>query len=111
MKYLYSALLATVIAGPALADSHSMGDAEAGEKQFGKCKACHMIVDDAGETFQRGGKVGPNLFGIIGQQAGTVEDYRYGDDLVAAGEAGLVWDEANMAEYLVNPTDFLHHTG
>ena len=31
MKYLYSALLATVIAGPALADSHSMGDAEAGD--------------------------------------------------------------------------------
>ena len=110
MKYLYSALLATVIAGPALADSHSMGDAEAGEKQFGKCKACHMIVDDAGESFQRGGKVGPNLFGIIGKQAGTVEDYRYGDDLVAAGEAGLVWGEANMAEYLVNPTDFLRTT-
>ena len=35
---------------------------------------------------------------------------RYGDDLVAAGEAGLVWDEANMAEYLVNPTDFLRTT-
>ena len=82
MKHIYSALLATVIAVPALADSHSMGDADAGEKQFGKCKACHMIVDDAGETFQRGGKVGPNLYGIIGKQAGTVDDYRYVDDLV-----------------------------
>ena len=41
---------------------------------------------------------------------GRSEDYRYGDDLVAAGEAGLVWDEANMAEYLQNPTDFLRTT-
>ena len=110
MKLIYSTVLAMAFAAPAFADSHSMGDAEAGEKQFGKCKACHAIVDDAGEVIQRGGKVGPNLYNLVGRQAGSVEDFKYGDSIVEAGEGGLVWDQASLAEYLVDPTDFLRTT-
>ena len=36
------------------------------------------------------GAPGPNLYGIIGRQAGTCTDFHYGPDLVAAVEAGLV---------------------
>ncbi|WP_372993434.1 c-type cytochrome [Sulfitobacter sp.] len=110
MKLIYSTVLAMAFAAPAFADSHSMGDADAGEKQFGKCKACHAIVDDAGEVIQRGGKVGPNLYNLVGRQAGSVEDFKYGKSIVEAGEGGLVWDQASLAEYLEDPTDFLRTT-
>ena len=110
MRLIYTAILATAFAAPAFAESHSMGDAAAGEKEFGKCKACHSIVDDAGEMIQRGGKIGPNLYNVVGRQAGSLEDFKYGDSLVAAGEAGLVWDQASLSEYLTDPTEFLRTT-
>ncbi|WP_300038286.1 c-type cytochrome [uncultured Roseobacter sp.] len=106
MTRTFAALIALSFAAPAFADGHSTGDAAAGEKEFNKCKACHMIESDAGETIVKGGKTGPNLYGVIGRTAGTA-DFRYGDDLVAAGEAGLVWDEANLAEYTKDPRAFL----
>lgn len=77
------------------------GDAAAGEKVFRKCASCHNVGPDAKN------KVGPMLTGVIGRTAGTVEDYRYGDDLVAAGAAGLVWDEAEVFTYLEDPRDYL----
>lgn len=87
-------------------------DPVAGERQWRQCRACHMIVSPDGDTVQNGGRVGPNLYGIIGQQAGTVEGFRYGADLVAAGEAGLVWDEASFVEYVQDPTGFIRaHSG
>ena len=85
----------------------SAQEAEAGEKLFSRCKSCHMIVADDGTEIQKGGKVGPNLFGIIGRQAGTYPEFKYGESLVAAGEAGLVWDEAQTAGYTADPTEFL----
>lgn len=110
MKLIYSALLATAFAAPAFADAHSAGDAAKGEKEFGKCKSCHSIIDDAGEMIQKGGKIGPNLYNIVGRQAGSVEDFKYGKSLVEAGENGLVWDEATLTAYLTDPTDFLRTT-
>ena len=108
MTRTFAALVALSFAAPAFAESHaSMGDAEAGEKTFAKCKSCHMIVSDDGEEIQKGGRTGPNLYGVIGRTAGAVDDYRYGDDLVAAGEAGLVWDEETLASYVADPRGYL----
>ncbi|MCZ0812829.1 MAG: c-type cytochrome [Pseudomonadota bacterium] len=104
MKSLFTASTALLaLAAPALA----AGDAAEGEKEFRKCKACHMIQSDDGEMIVRGGRTGPNLYGVIGRTAGAVEDFKYGDSLVAAGEAGLVWDEENMVPYLEDPKAFL----
>ena len=99
---------AVACAGAAFAESHAgSGDAAAGEKEFNKCKSCHMIVADDGTEIVKGGRTGPNLYGIVGRQAGTVEDFRYGDSLVAAGEKGLVWDEATFVAYVQDPKKFL----
>ena len=100
-----------LLAAPALAESHASGDAAAGEKAFNKCKSCHAIVDAEGNAITKGGKTGPNLFGLPGATAGTVADFsRYKDGIVAAGEAGLVWDEENLAEYIKDPKAFLQST-
>lgn len=83
------------------------GDPAVGEADYKKCKACHMIVAEDGTTIQKGGKTGPNLYGVIGRQAGTSEGFRYGQDIVAAGEAGLVWDEDSLTAYIQDPKAFL----
>ncbi len=104
---LKALFLTTFVATGALSSAaYAEGDAAAGEDLFKRCKSCHGIVD-GDNTIVRGGRTGPNLFGIIGMTAGTVEGFRYGDDMVAAGEAGLVWDEENLAEYITDPTAFL----
>src|SRR6056297_651254 len=104
-------IIATVIAGflaiPAFADSHASGDAAAGEKVFNKCKSCHMVVSDSGEEFVKGGRTGPNLWGVVGRSAGTVEDFRYGDDIVKAGEEGLDWNEEEFVAYVQDPREYL----
>lgn len=82
------------------------GDAAKGEKDFKKCKSCHMIVADDGTEIVKGGKTGPNLYGVIGRTAGTA-DFKYGDSIVAAGAAGLVWDETNIVAYIADPKAFL----
>ena len=103
MTRTLAALIAlSFVAAPALAE----GNAEAGEKTFSKCKSCHMVVADDGTEIVKGGKVGPNLYGVIGRAAGST-DFKYGADLAAAGEKGLVWDEANFAEYVADPRAFL----
>lgn len=108
-RFAAPAALALAAALPLTAQA---GDVAAGEAAWSQCRACHMIVSPGGETVQRGGRVGPNLYGIVGQQAGTVDGFRYSPALVAAGQAGLVWTEETLVPYLENPTGFLRsHTG
>ena len=113
MKMLKTAAFGLALAaGPAFADGHATGDAAAGEKVFSKCKACHAIVDASGEAIVKGGRNGPNLYGVLGRQAGSEEEFgkKYGKSLIEAGEGGLMWDEANFVTYVADPRDFLRTT-
>ena len=85
----------------------AQGDPAAGEKEFNKCKSCHMVVAPDGTEIVKGGKTGPNLYGVIGRTAGTYPDFRYGDSTVAAGAAGLVWTVENIQQYVPDPAAFL----
>ncbi|SHJ03842.1 cytochrome c [Shimia gijangensis] len=103
MKTVFAvATAAVVLAAPAFAE----GDAEKGEKAFKKCKACHTIVSPEGEVVFKGGKTGPNLYGVVGAVAGS-QDFKYGDGLVAANEAGFVWTEGSLAAYTASAKDWL----
>jgi cytochrome c len=93
MTAIRLALLATLFA-PALAAPATAQDIAAGERSWNKCRACHQV----GETAKNG--VGPQLNGMFGRQAGTVEGYSYS---AANKNSGITWDEAVFAEYIKDP--------
>lgn len=102
---MIAAAAAALMAAPALADGHASGDAAAGEKAFRQCQSCHVVQNAAGDVLAgRAAKTGPNLFGIAGATAGQVEGFKYSDGLVAAGEGGMVYDEATFVAYVQDPT-------
>lgn len=104
MKFAF--VVAALAALPATATLAQDGDAEAGKDLFKRCSSCHVIAN-GDEVIDGRGKTGPNLYGIAGRQAGTVEGFNYGDSLVAAGEAGLEWNEEDFATYTADPRKFL----
>jgi cytochrome c len=72
------------------------GDPTAGAVVFKKCATCHIVESDTN-------KVGPSLNGVLGRKAGTHPDFAYSASMKAAGDGGLVWDEATLRDYLHNP--------
>lgn len=69
-------------------------DAAAGQRVFNQCRACHGV----GENARNG--VGPNLNGLFGREAGSVEGYSYSD---AYKDLVKVWDHENFAVYIQDP--------
>lgn len=101
-KFAILAVLATA-AAPAFAE----GDAVKGEAVFKQCQTCHTVADDTGAVLAgKGAKTGPNLYGVFGRQAGTYPEFKYGPSIIAAGVAGLIWDEASFTAYVQDPTGF-----
>ncbi len=68
-----------------------------GEKLYRKCKACHQVGAGARD------RVGPALNGIVGARVGRVAGFPYSDAMKAAGRAGLVWTESELAGFLSKP--------
>jgi cytochrome c len=101
-KFILLAVTATALAAPAHA-----GDPVVGEETFKKCKACHSIIAPDGTEIQKGGRTGPNLYGIIGRGVAVDPDYTYGGSIAALGATGAVWDEASLATYVADPTEYL----
>ncbi|WP_109313714.1 cytochrome c family protein [Ruegeria sp. AU67] len=92
------------------------GDPAKGEKLYNRCSSCHAIIKD-GQVLVKGGITGPNLYGVVGRVAGTESDYLNGserlpigmftDDMIRAGQKGLVWTQENIATYSKNPIAFI----
>ncbi len=110
MRLLPLLAFMTSFAAPAMVQAEA--DVADGEEQFNRqCVSCHVIRNDEGEVLAgRSSKAGPNLYGLVGRTLGSVEDFRYGDSIVAAGAAGAVWDEESFVGYVQNPTDWLRET-
>tara|TARA_B100000575_G_scaffold249300_1_gene215616 strand:- start:2463 stop:3008 length:546 start_codon:yes stop_codon:yes gene_type:complete len=79
----------------------AMGDLSHGEKVFKKCSACHQIAS--------GGKnmIGPNLWGVIGRTAGSVDDYKYSKAMTAYAKE---WTFEEMNSYLIKPQAYIKGT-
>ena len=101
MKMMRLALAAAALAVTTGIDNASAQDAAAGETVFKKCMTCHRIGEGAKNA------VGPQQNGIVGRRAGSVEGFAYSPLNKAAGEAGLVWTEENIFNYLPDPQGFL----
>ncbi|MBL4759073.1 MAG: c-type cytochrome [Rhizobiales bacterium] len=89
----------TLASGQALA--LEMGDAEAGDRIFRRCKACHATGEGAGNG------VGPMLNGILCRPIGSVEDYRYSNPMQERAAEGGNWTVEALNDYLENPSEYL----
>jgi len=71
-------------------------DTAAGQTVFNRCRICHSI--------EAGGRsvVGPNLHGVFGRKAGTLDGYAYSE---AMKQSGITWDDDSMTKYLKSPRD------
>ena len=78
--------------------------AEAGVKVFKKCKSCHQIGDGAKN------KSGPILNGIFENAAGAVDGFKYSKAMRKAADAGLVWDNVELAAFLAKPKTYMKGT-
>jgi len=86
-----------LIAAQAGAGSAAVASDPAAEAQFKKsCGVCHS-VDPAAPPRQ-----GPNLSGVIGRPAGTMEGFKYSPAFQAAS-GGVVWDEATLDRWISDP--------
>jgi cytochrome c len=66
-------------------------DLTAGEASFRKCQPCH----DIGETAKN--KLGPELNGLDGRKAGTVENGTYSQGMK---NSGITWNEQAFREFV-----------
>jgi cytochrome c len=69
-------------------------DLAAGEASFRKCQACHAVGVGAKN------KLGPELNGLVGRQAGRTEGYQYSP---AVKNAGFAWDRTSFNAFIANP--------
>lgn len=87
--------VAGMIAGVAATSARAQ-DVAAGERLFKRhCGICHIAEKDSTRRLQ-----GPNLFGLIGRTAGTIEGFRYSE---ANKNSGIVWSAETLDPYLNDP--------
>jgi cytochrome c len=82
----------------ALPAPYNQASYEAGRRVFAQCRSCHTIDADGGN------RVGPNLHGVFGREAGSVEGFTYSQ---AVQNAHFTWDAAHLDHWLANPQTFL----
>lgn len=73
-------------------------DIAAGKTLFNRCQICHTIEAGAGS------KVGPDLHGIFGREAGTADHFAYSETM---RHSGIVWNDETLGQFLRNPRKFI----
>jgi len=82
----------------ALPVPYSEADYALGRRTFKFCGSCHTLKEDGPDL------VGPNLYGIIGREAGSRPGFAYS---TALEEASFAWTPEKLEEWLNNPRTFL----
>ena len=81
--------------------SIAMASVDEGKKIFTRCQACHSVAD--GQM-----KIGPTMFNIVGRKAGTLVGYEKFSD--GMKKSGIIWTEAKLSEFLINPKSVIPDT-
>lgn len=82
----------------ALPEPYNTADLENGRRKFGLCRSCHTI-EPGGPNM-----TGPNLHGVFGRKAASVEGYNYSDVLKASD---ITWSPEPLDHWLTKPQEFL----
>lgn len=84
------------------------GTAVADDARWRDCRTCHAVIAPDGTELARGGRSGPNLYGISNRPlAGDTEFRFYSNDLRAAAGTGARWSADSFVAYLTDPDAFL----
>jgi cytochrome c len=70
--------------------------AEAGERLWRQCSACHQLEDGANAT-------GPHLYGVVDRPKHAADGYAYSDALLSQDGA---WTPENISAFLESPRDY-----
>ncbi len=95
-RMMMTMAVAAVAFAPGVASAQA-GDAAAGQRVFNQCRACH--------TPDQGGRngVGPNLWGVVGRPAASIQGFRYSANMRELAAGGLTWNEERLRAYIANP--------
>ena len=91
---------AVVETGPTFEEAFAVASADAGERLWRQCQACHKLEDGANGT-------GPNLYGIVGKQVASAAGFAYSG---ALQEFGGVWTYERLDGYLENSSSYIPGT-
>jgi cytochrome c len=100
--YYLTGLVLLAMFGQAGANASS--NTQSGRIAFLRCAACHSINGMVSN------KVGPDLRGIVGAEAGRALAFAYSDPLKKAAAGGLKWDAATLRRWIENPAALIPGT-
>jgi cytochrome c len=86
--FIFAPLLGILFPG-----NSSGQDVSRGEKLFGECAACHTTQPGAPT-------VGPDLHGVLGRKAGSLESFRFSP---AMKRSGITWTLQALDAYVADP--------
>ena len=81
-----------------LGEPYASADLDRGRRLFRQCTSCHTLSEGARNL------IGPNLHGMFGRVAGSVENFGYSDALETADFA---WTAEELDQWLANPNSYL----
>ena len=69
--------------------------------EYGQCAGCHSVDANGLSGY------GPNLFGLMGREIGSVTNFLYSD---AMANSKVIWTQDTLDEFLRNPMEFIPGT-
>lgn len=97
MRILGKLSFALLLAFSATASAEEIGDPARGEALWADCSGCHQIGPGAKN------RIGPQLNGIFGRRAASIDGFKYSKSMQRAGRDGLTWRLETLNAYVENP--------